>query len=85
MSGLDEDILLALPNAENVKNEVILQKSHQYLYDRALRVPGTKLVFVETEEDLKKAIGPMTAMMFYVRKMEGQISASKWDRDRQRI
>ena len=78
MSGLDENILLTLPNAENVKDEVILQKSHQYLYDRALRVPGAKLVFVETEDDLKSAISSKTAMMFYVRKMEGQICASKW-------
>lgn len=78
MSGLDEEILHSLPHTENIKNEVILQKDHQYLYDRALRVPGAKLVFVETEQDLKAAIGPKTAMMFYVRKMEGQIDLHRW-------
>lgn len=78
MSGLDEDILHTLPHAENIKNEVILQTSHKYLYDRALRVPGAKLVFVDTVDDLRNAIGPKTAMMFYVRKMKGQIDIQSW-------
>jgi len=79
MSGLNPDILHSLPHVgEGVKDEVILQKSHQYLYDRALRVPGAKLVFVETEDDLRAAIGEKTAMMFYVRKMKGQIDINKW-------
>ena len=79
ISGLDEEILHSLPHPpEGTKNEVILQRSHQYLYDRALRVPGAKLVMVEKEEELLKAINAKTAMMFYVRKMEGQISLKRW-------
>lgn len=79
MSGLDPEILHSLPHVrEGVKDQVILQKSHQYLYDRALRVPGAKLVFVETEDDLRAAINEKTAMMFYVRKMKGEIDIHKW-------
>ena len=83
MSGLDQDILRTLPHTDVfpdkvVKNEVILQKSHLYLYDRALRVPGAKLIVVETENGLKAAINERTAMMFYVRKLEGQIDLKKW-------
>ncbi|MBT5187922.1 MAG: aminotransferase class V-fold PLP-dependent enzyme [Kordiimonadaceae bacterium] len=78
MSGLDVEILHSLPHADNIKNEVILQTSHKYLYDRALRVPGAKLVFVDTQEDLRNAIGRKTAMMFYVRKMKGQIDIKTW-------
>lgn len=78
MSGLNEEILHSLPHSKNIKNEVILQTSHQYLYDRALRVPGAKLVFVETEEELAAAISPKTAMMFYVRKTHGQINIHRW-------
>lgn len=79
MSGLDPEILDTLPHPpEGTKDEVVLQTSHKYLYDRALRVPGAKLVFVDTEDDLRAAIGPKTAMMFYVRKMTGQISLARW-------
>lgn len=79
MSGLNKEILETLPHPpEGTKNEVILQRSHQYLYDRALRVPGAKLVMVDTEEDLLSAINEKTAMMFYVRKMEGEIPLERW-------
>ncbi len=79
MSGLDPVILDTLPHPpEGTKDEVILQTSHKYLYDRALRVPGAKLVFVDTEDDLRAAIGPKTAMMFYVRKMTGEITLERW-------
>lgn len=79
MSGLNKEILETLPHPpESTKNEVILQRSHQYLYDRALRVPGAKLVVVDTEEDLLNAINEKTAMMFYVRKMEGEIPLERW-------
>jgi L-seryl-tRNA(Ser) seleniumtransferase len=79
MSGLDAEILLALPHPpQGTKDEVILQRSHQYLYDRALRTPGAKLIFVDSEDDLRAAIGERTAMMFYVRKMKGEISLERW-------
>lgn len=79
MSGLDPDILHSLPHpTEETKDEVILQTSHKYLYDRALRVPGAKLVFVDTEEELLAAINKKTAAMFYVRKMSGQIAVERW-------
>ncbi|MDG1997303.1 MAG: aminotransferase class V-fold PLP-dependent enzyme [Emcibacteraceae bacterium] len=79
MSGLDEKILHTLPHPpKGTKTQVILQRSHKYLYDRALRVPGAKLVFVDSEADLQAAIGPKTAMMFYVRKMKGNINIERW-------
>lgn len=79
MSGLDPEILDTLPHPpEGTKCQVILQTSHKYLYDRALRVPGAKLVFVDSEDDLHAAINEKTAMMFYVRKMKGDISLERW-------
>lgn len=79
MSGLDPEILLALPHPpQGTKDEVILQSSHKYLYDRALRTPGAKLIFVDSEEDLRAAVNEKTAMMFYVRKMKGEISLERW-------
>ncbi|MCC3861739.1 aminotransferase class V-fold PLP-dependent enzyme [Pseudemcibacter aquimaris] len=79
MSGLDKEILETLPHPpESTKTQVILQSSHKYLYDRALRVPGAELIFVDTEDDLIAAINEKTAMMFYVRKMDGQIPLERW-------
>ena len=61
----DKDKMLQLPNTEGMKNEVIIQKSHRYIYDRAIRTPGAKLIEVETAADIRQAIGPQTAMLFF--------------------
>ena len=55
-----------LPDTTGLKNEVIIQKNHHYTYDRALIVAGAKTITVENEEELLAAIGPKTAMMFWL-------------------
>jgi len=67
MSGLNKEILETLPHPPvGTKNEVILQRSHQYLYDRALIVAGAKLIEVANEEELVNSISPKPAMMFWL-------------------
>ena len=61
----DEEKMFQLPDPTGMRNEVIIQESHRYTYDRAIRVPGAKLVWVESEADLLKAINEKTAMMFF--------------------
>ena len=53
-----------LPDTTGLKSEIIILKKHRYTYDRALIVAGAKLIEVDNEEELRKAIGPKTAMMF---------------------
>ena len=39
-----------------MKSEVIIQKSHRFGYDHAVRNCGVRLVEVETREDLERAV-----------------------------
>jgi L-seryl-tRNA(Ser) seleniumtransferase len=45
------------------KNEVVVQKGHEYV--NALVKTGIIPVYVETAEELEKAVGPKTALMFF--------------------
>ena len=54
-----------------MKNEFLLQKRQRYWYDRAISTAGGKIVEVgdddgTIEEQMKEAIGPNTAAMYYV-------------------
>ena len=62
----DEERMRRLPDATGMRNEVIIQKRHRYTYDRALTVPGATLVEVESEDDVRRAVGERTAMMFFL-------------------
>ena len=62
----DEDKMERLPDTSGMANEVIILKSQRYLYDRSIRAPGAKLVEVESADDIRAAINPNTAMLFYL-------------------
>ena len=62
----DKDKIEQLPDTTDLKDEIIIQKNHRYTYDRALIAAGAKLVEVADEEELQNAIGPKTAMMFWL-------------------
>ena len=55
-----------LPDSSGMPNEVVILRSQRYLYDRSIRAPGAKLVEVETAADIRAAINPNTAMLFYL-------------------
>ena len=66
LTGLDPQKIVDLPNLAGMKTEVIMQKSHRFGYDHALRNCGVKIVEVETAAELEAAITPQTAMtLFY--------------------
>jgi uncharacterized pyridoxal phosphate-dependent enzyme len=65
LTGGDRQKVAELPNLAGMKSEVIIQKSHRFGYDHAVRNCGVKLVEVETREDLERAITPQTAMMLF--------------------
>ncbi len=48
-----------------MKSEVIIQKTHRYGYDHAVRNCGIKMIEVETAEELEKAVNERTAMMLF--------------------
>jgi len=65
MTGTNQDFIRRLPDTAGMKTEVIIQKSHRYGYDHAVRNCGIRFVEVETKEELERAIGPNTVMMLF--------------------
>jgi len=65
LTGTDRQKIVDLPDLAGMKSEVIIQKSHRFGYEHAVRNCGVRLVEVETREELERAIGEKTAMMLF--------------------
>jgi len=66
LTGDDMAKVRRLPDLTGMKTEVIIQKPHRNGYDHAVRNTGVRIVDVENLEQFHKAIGPQTAMMYYL-------------------
>jgi L-seryl-tRNA(Ser) seleniumtransferase len=65
LTGTDRQKIVDLPDLSAMKSEVIIQKSHRFGYEHAVRNCGVRLVEVETREELEQAINEKTAMMLF--------------------
>jgi uncharacterized pyridoxal phosphate-dependent enzyme len=65
LTGMDARKIVELPNLAGMKTEVIIQKSHRFGYDHAVRNCGVGLVEVETRDEMERAINAQTAMMLF--------------------
>src|SRR6266581_6935980 len=65
LTGTDPRKIVDLPELAGMKSEVVIQKSHRFGYDHAVRNCGVRLVEVETREELERAVGSQTAMMLF--------------------
>src|SRR6266849_4374741 len=65
LTGTDRKRIVDLPDLTGMKSEVIIQKSHRFGYEHAVRNCGVRLVEVETRDDLERAINEKTAMMLF--------------------
>jgi len=64
-----------------LKNEVVVQKTHRYGYDHALRNCGVRFVEVVTLQDYEKAFNDRTVMTNFFNAAEGgEISREDWIR-----
>jgi L-seryl-tRNA(Ser) seleniumtransferase len=82
ITGSDQQKIQRLPDVTGMKNEVLIQKSHRYGYDHAIRATGARLVEIETASELEAAANDRTAMMLFFNDAgpRGQISDSEWVR-----
>jgi len=82
LTGTDQEKIRRIPDLTGMKNEVLIQKSHRFGYDHAVRACGVRMVEVESEEELERAAGPQTAMMLFFNDAEprGRIDAAGWVR-----
>jgi L-seryl-tRNA(Ser) seleniumtransferase len=77
----NEQAILGIPtDMAALKNEVIVQKSHRYGYDHALRNCGTRFVEVETLEQYEQAFTERTVMAHFFNAGAGKISREDWVR-----
>jgi L-seryl-tRNA(Ser) seleniumtransferase len=61
--GTDPEKIQRLPNLEGLKDEVIVPRESRNAYDHAIRTLGVKIIEVSNGEELRRAIGPHTAMI----------------------
>ncbi|HEY1063543.1 MAG TPA: aminotransferase class V-fold PLP-dependent enzyme [Daejeonella sp.] len=82
LSGLDAKKAAMIPHLEGsgMKTEVILQKGHNIGYYQAMKNCGVTMVWVETREELERAINEKTAMMAFMNcnTNSGQIKHKEW-------
>jgi L-seryl-tRNA(Ser) seleniumtransferase len=79
-AGNDADILSIPTDMNSLKNEVIVQKSHRYDYDHAVRNCGVRFVEVETLEQYEQAFNERTVMTHFFNAGEEHISREDWVR-----
>jgi len=82
ITGRDQEKIVRLPDLTGMKSEVLIQKSHRYGYDHAIRACGVKLVEIETPEELERAAGEKSAMMLFFNDADprGKIPVAEWVR-----
>lgn len=70
----------ALPDTRDMPNEIVQQRSHRSGYEAQMLLVGAKIVWVETREEAERAIGPRTAMLFFLNKNDeiGRIRRQEW-------
>ncbi|MDA2925391.1 aminotransferase class V-fold PLP-dependent enzyme [Acidobacteria bacterium AH-259-L09] len=80
MTGSNEEFIRALPDTTSMRDEVIIQKSHRFSYEHAVRNCGIRMVEIETPEEFENTVSERTAMMLFLNKNEpvGQIKAAEF-------
>ena len=80
LTGKNVKFVRQLPDTTGMQSEVIIQKSHHFGYEHAVRNCGIRFVEVETRQDLERLAGERTAMMLFLNYGEpaGRIKAAEF-------
>ncbi|MGI4021375.1 MAG: aminotransferase class V-fold PLP-dependent enzyme [Janthinobacterium lividum] len=65
ITGADAEKIKQLPNLPGARPEVIMQKSHRYLFDQAVSTTGAKIIEVEGPAEMDKAFNSNTVMALF--------------------
>lgn len=65
ITGTDADKRKQLPNLPGARPEVIMQKSHRYVFDQAITTTGAKIIEVENPREMEQAINKNTVMALF--------------------
>ena len=66
IAGDDPDKAKRLPFTDGMKNEVVVQKLHNYGWTRQCEAAGARMVEVEYKDQLERAINGKTAMIYFL-------------------
>lgn len=82
LTGKDQKKIQQLPDLTGMKSEVLIQKSHRYGYDHAVRACGVKMVEVETAAEFERAVSEKTALALFFNDADprGQIKLEEFVR-----
>src|SRR5258708_5486508 len=65
ITGTDKEKIRQIPNLPGPRPEVIMQRSHRYLFDQAVTTTGAKIVEVEGPEEMERAFSGQTVMALF--------------------
>jgi uncharacterized pyridoxal phosphate-dependent enzyme len=65
ITGMDPEKIRQLPNLPGPRPEVIMQKTHRYLFDQAVTTTGAKIIEVDGADEMEKAINERTVMALF--------------------
>lgn len=66
IAGADPDKMKRLPFTDGMKNEVVVQKLHHTGWVRQCEAAGARMITVEYQEELERAITGHTAMLYFL-------------------
>lgn len=82
LTGMDLKKVEQLPHLEGtgMRSEVICQKAHEIVYNHALKNTGCKIIYIETVEELEKAVNEKTALLHFlnIEADKGKIMHEEW-------
>ena len=65
ITGKDAEKIKIIPNWPGARPEVIMQKSHRYLFDQAITTCGAKIIEIEGPDEMDKAFNDNTVMALF--------------------
>lgn len=78
ITGKDAEKIKIIPNWPGARPEVIMQKSHRYLFDQAITTCGAKIIEIEGPDEMDKAFNNNTVMALFFN-AAGDSSVSRED------
>ena len=66
IAGNDPEKMKLLPFTEDMKNQIVLQKLHNTGWTRQCEAAGGRIVEVEEKDQMERAIGNQTAMIYFL-------------------
>ena len=65
ITGTDQEKIKLLPNLPGPRPEVIMQKTHRYLFDQAITTTGARIIEIEGNDEMEKAFNSNSVLALF--------------------